>query len=73
MALIGYARVSTAEQDTTLQTDALTKAGCTRIFEDTVFAAKADRTGLAAPLAYLRSGDVLAVRRRDRLDAPCRS
>jgi DNA invertase Pin-like site-specific DNA recombinase len=32
MALIGYARVSTAEQDTALQTDALNKAGCERIF-----------------------------------------
>ncbi|NSM26719.1 recombinase family protein [Shewanella sp. ZOR0012] len=35
MALIGYARVSTAEQDTALQTDALRKAGCERVFEDT--------------------------------------
>ena len=36
MALIGYARVSTAEQDTALQSDALHKAGCERVFEDTV-------------------------------------
>ena len=36
MALIDYARVSTAEQDTTLQADALNKVGCERIFEDTV-------------------------------------
>ena len=67
MALIGYARVSTAVQDTALQTDALRKAGCARIFEDTVSGAKADRPGLAAALAYLRDGDVLAVWRLDRL------
>ena len=67
VALIGYARVSTAEQDTALQTDALHKAGCRRIFEDTVSGAKADRPGLTAALAYLREGDVLAVWRLDRL------
>ena len=67
MALIGYARVSTAEQDTALQTDALRKAGCERIFEDTVSGAKAERPGLTAALAYLRDGDVLAVWRLDRL------
>lgn len=67
MALVGYARVSTAEQDTALQTDALHKAGCERIFEDTVSGAKADRPGLAAALAFLRDGDVLAVWRLDRL------
>jgi DNA invertase Pin-like site-specific DNA recombinase len=67
MALIGYARVSTAEQDAALQTDALNKAGCERIFEDTVSGAKADRPGLAEALAYLLDGDVLAVWRLDRL------
>jgi DNA invertase Pin-like site-specific DNA recombinase len=67
MALIGYARVSMAEQDTALQTDALRKAGCERIFEDTVSGVKADRHGLAAALTYLRDGDVLAVWRLDRL------
>lgn len=67
MTLIGYARVSTAEQDTALQTDALSKADCERIFEDTVSGAKADRPGLAAALAFLRDGDVLAVWRLDRL------
>jgi DNA invertase Pin-like site-specific DNA recombinase len=67
MALIGYARVSTAEQDTALQTDALRKAGCERVFEDVVSGAKADRPGLTAALAYLRDGDVLAVLRLDRL------
>ena len=67
MALIGYARVSTVEQDTALQTDALRKAGCEKIFEDTVSGAKADRPGLTAALVYLRDGDVLAVWRLDRL------
>ncbi len=67
MALIGYALVSTVEQDTALQTDALCKAGCEKIYEDTISGAKADRPGLAAALAYLRDGDVLAVWRLDRL------
>jgi DNA invertase Pin-like site-specific DNA recombinase len=67
MALIGYARVSTAEQDTALQTDALRKAGCDKIFEDTVSGAKAERPGLAAALAYVREGDTLVVWRLDRL------
>ena len=67
MALIGYARVSTAEQDTALQTDALNKAGCERIFEDTVSGSKTERPGLIASLEYLRDGDVLVVWRLDRL------
>jgi len=67
MALIGYARVSTAEQDTALQTDALRKVGCDKIFEDTASGAKAERPGLAAALAYVREGDTLVVWRLDRL------
>jgi len=67
MALIGYARVSTAEQDSALQTDALLKAGCERIFDDIVSGAKAERPGLTAALEFLRDGDVLAVWRLDRL------
>lgn len=67
MALIGYARVSTAEQDTALQADALRNAGCERVFEDIVSGAKTERPGLAAALAYLRDGDVLVVWRLDRL------
>jgi len=65
--LIGYARVSTSEQDAALQTDALTAAGCSRIFDDKVSGAKSDRPGLSAALAYLREGDVLVVWRLDRL------
>ena len=67
MALIGYARVSTAEQDTALQTDALRKAGCERIFEDMLSGVKTERPGLASALEFLRDGDVLAVWRLDRL------
>lgn len=67
MAAIGYARVSTAEQDLALQRDALTQAGCAKVFEDTASGAKADRPGLAEALAYVREGDVLVVWKLDRL------
>ena len=64
---IGYARVSTEDQNLALQRDALGAAGCERIFEDKESGAKADRPGLAEALAYARPGDVLAVWRLDRL------
>ena len=64
---IGYARVSTGEQTLDLQRDALTKAGCDRIFEETASGAKADRLLLKEALAYARSGDTLVVWRLDRL------
>lgn len=67
MALIGYARVSTADQHKALQVDALTEAGCVRIFNDTASGARTDRPGLAEALAYVRDGDVLVVWRLDRL------
>ncbi len=67
MALIGYARVSTLEQDTALQTDALKAAGCERLFEDAASGAKTDRPGLLAALSFLREGDILVVWRLDRL------
>jgi DNA invertase Pin-like site-specific DNA recombinase len=65
--LIGYARVSTQEQDFALQTDALEKAGCKKIFSDKLSGAKADRPGLQEALEYLRKGDSLVVWRLDRL------
>ena len=65
--LVGYARVSTAEQTLALQEDALRAAGCERIFTDTMSGAKAERPGLGEALAYLRPGDALAVWRLDRL------
>lgn len=67
MAMVGYARVSTAEQDAALQEDALGQAGCGRIFRDVASGAKTDRPGLADAMAYLRDGDVLVVWRLDRL------
>jgi DNA invertase Pin-like site-specific DNA recombinase len=65
--LIGYARVSTYEQTLNLQQDALTKAGCTKIFTDTASGAKSERKGLDEALSYVRKGDTLVVWRLDRL------
>jgi len=65
--LIGYARVSTHEQDLSLQLDDLKRAGCEKIFEDKVSGAKTDRPGLQEALEYVREGDTLLVWRLDRL------
>jgi DNA invertase Pin-like site-specific DNA recombinase len=65
--LIGYARVSTADQTLDLQNDALQQADCARIFTDTASGAKAERTGLDEALNYVRAGDTLVVWRLDRL------
>ena len=65
--LVGLARVSTDAQDAQLQRDALTEAGCGRIFEEKVSTRKTDRPGLAAALDYLRPGDTLCVWKLDRL------
>lgn len=68
MALIGYARCSTDAQDLSLQLDALTQAGCTRIFTETISGSASVRPQLAAALDYLRAGeDTLAVWKLDRL------
>lgn len=68
MAKIGYARVSTADQNLDLQKNALRAAGCARIYEDHgVSGEKAKRGGLSAVLRSLKPGDVLVVWRLDRL------
>ncbi len=65
--LIGYARVSTPDQNLDLQTDALRAAGCTPLFTDTASGAKTARPGLTAALAACRTGDLLVVWKLDRL------
>src|SRR5512135_1957415 len=66
--LVGYARVVTREQTRALQQDALTRAGCERLFTDTASGSRTDRTGLAEALGFLRDGqDTLVVWRLDRL------
>src|SRR3712207_3787565 len=65
--LIGYARVSTTDQTLALQQDALNKAGCDKIFTDTISGTKAERPGLEKALSFIRPGDTLVVWRLDRL------
>jgi len=67
MANIGYARISTSEQSTDLQRDALLAAGCGRMFTDEMSGARADRPGLRQALDYAREGDTLVVWRLDRV------
>src|SRR3954463_4647074 len=67
MTLVGYARVSTLDQDPALQLDALAAAGCTKIFDDRASGARADRPGLQRALDYVLEGDVLVVWKLDRL------
>ena len=67
--LMGLARVSTDAQDAQLQQDALTYAGCARIYVEKVSTRKTarERPGLTAALDYLRPGDTLCVWKLDRL------
>jgi DNA invertase Pin-like site-specific DNA recombinase len=64
---LGYARVSTDDQNLTLQLDALKKDGCTRVFTDKVGGSRQVRPGLAETLSHLRAGDTLVVWKLDRL------
>ena len=65
--LVGYARVSTQDQDPQLQIDALKKAGCEKLFVEKASGAQRDRPQLQAALDYMRAGDTLTVWKLDRL------
>lgn len=67
MSLIGYARVSTADQSLDLQLDALEAASVIKIFVETASGTRADRSELKAALDYIRPGDMLVVWKLDRL------
>lgn len=64
---IGYARVSTQDQNLDLQTVALKAAGCERIYDDKISGTRRDRPGLERALDHLREGDTLVVWKLDRL------
>jgi len=65
--LIGYARISTQDQNLELQREALTKAGCHKVFEDKMSGTRPARPGLVQALEMLRQGDTLVVWKLDRL------
>jgi DNA invertase Pin-like site-specific DNA recombinase len=65
--LVGYARVSTQDQNPALQLDALKAAGCEKLFVEKASGAQHDRPELLAALDYLRAGDSLVVWKLDRL------
>lgn len=65
--LIGYARVSTIDQNPELQMDALRMAGCEKIFTEKASGSHKDRPQLKAALEYLRKGDTLVVWKLSRL------
>ena len=65
--LVGYARVSSAGQDLTVQIDKLTESGCSNIFQEKRSGLGGDRPELKRCIDYLRKGDTLIVTRADRL------
>jgi DNA invertase Pin-like site-specific DNA recombinase len=65
--LVGYARVSSNEQNLNLQVDALKASGCAKIFSDKLSGAQKKRLGLENALSHLRTGDTLVLWKLDRL------
>jgi DNA invertase Pin-like site-specific DNA recombinase len=64
---IGYARVSTLDQNLDLQLQALKKAGCRRIFQEKIFGSNRNRPELRRMLDHIREGDIIVVWKLDRL------
>ncbi|KGX85219.1 recombinase family protein [Pontibacillus litoralis] len=64
---IGYARVSTEEQNLEMQIEALKKEGCNKIFKEKITGRKEDRTEFGKCMDYLRNGDTLVIYKLDRL------
>jgi len=64
---IGYARISTEDQNLGLQLQALEEAGCQKIFKDQMSGTRVDRPGLGETISHLREGDTLVVWKLDRL------
>jgi len=64
---IGYARVSTQDQNLNTQLEALTNTGCEKLFHDRASGSRAERPGLSKALETLRKGDTLVVWKLDRL------
>ncbi len=73
MAAVGYARVSTREQNLDGQTDALEAAGCEKVFIEHASGVLAKRPALDDALKYLRAGDTLVVTKLDRLGRSVRN
>lgn len=73
MSLVGYGRISTSDQNTDAQRDALTTAGCERIFLDTASGKLARRPKLDDALDFLRPGDTLVITKLDRLGRSVRN
>lgn len=67
MAVVGYARVSTREQNLTAQIEALSAAGCERVYQEKESGADTARVELAALLDYVREGDVVIACKLDRI------
>lgn len=67
MAVIGYARVSTTDQNLDAQVKQLTEAGCDRIYQEKVSGVKRDRPELSSLLDYVREGDVVVCCKLDRI------
>jgi len=64
---IGYARVSTGDQNLDMQMDALNKIECDKVFTDKMSGARSDRPGLEEAMKFMREGDTLIVWKLDRL------